>query len=45
MTQHRPGLARAQHVAVIDAVRPERHGRDTLTVNCAVGVSGVVAVV
>ena len=25
MTEHRPGLARAQHVAVIDAVRPERH--------------------
>ena len=27
MPEHRPGLARAQHVAVIDAVRPERHRR------------------
>ena len=28
MAQHRPCLARAKHVTVIDAVRPERHRRD-----------------
>ena len=28
MAEHRAGLSRAQHVAVLDAVRPERHRRD-----------------
>ena len=28
MAEHRAGLSRAQHVAVLDAVRPERHRRE-----------------